>query len=205
MALNRELIIKVVWRGLAGLTASLPPMQAPFAVPSGDVLGSALCQGRRRCGQGAHGGGRLCRGLQTIFAVSPASYGDVPDCPDHAADGRAYDIKIKILQKEWSHLVADFQSTESPISMAGLVWGPDPDTNISIRLNSNSTVNPGKDGRSRAGRSARQGAPELRRRQSERSLYRAVQQRVADMAYVITPCAARAAMGDVVDEAAGLP
>src|SRR5262249_5452752 len=38
MALTRELIIKVVWRGLAGLTASLPPMQAPFAVPSADVL-----------------------------------------------------------------------------------------------------------------------------------------------------------------------
>ena len=98
-------------------------------------------------------------------------------------------IRIKILQKEWSNLVADFQSTESPISMAGLVWGPDPDTNISIRLDSHSTVNPGK--------TADPALDDLlaKARQSydaaERTrLYRAVQQRVADMAYVITPCAA---------------
>jgi peptide/nickel transport system substrate-binding protein len=73
--------------------------------------------------------------------------------------------------------------------MAGLVWGPDPDTNISIRLDSHSTVNPGKTADPVLDdllAKARQSYDAAERT----SLYRAVQQRVADMAYVITPCAA---------------
>jgi peptide/nickel transport system substrate-binding protein len=187
LALNRELIVKVVWRH-AGLTASLPPMQAPFAVPSGDVLGLPYAKEDVAAAKALMAEAGFAAGFETIFAVSPANYGDVQIAQIVQQMVGRVGIRIKILQKEWSNLVADFQSTESPISMAGLVWGPDPDTNIRYGW----TVSHGQslqDTRSRAGRSARQGPPELRRRRANRP-YRAVQQRVADMAYVITPCAA---------------
>jgi len=188
LALNRELIVKVVWRGRAGLAAALPPMQAPFAVPSGEVPGlpyakEDVAAAKALMAEAGYGGG-----FDTIFAVSPANYGDVQIAQIIQQMVGRVGIRIKILQKEWSNLVADFQSTESPISMAGLVWGPDPDTNISIRLDSRSTVNPGKtpdpvlDDMLAKARQSYDAAERA-------SLYRAVQQRVADMAYVITPCA----------------
>jgi peptide/nickel transport system substrate-binding protein len=187
-ALNRELIARVVWRGRAGLAAALPPMQAPFAVPSGDVLGLPYAKEDVAAAKALMTEAGHADGFETTFAVSPANYGDVQIAQIVQQMVGRVGIRIKILQKEWSNLVADFQSTESPISMAGLVWGPDPDTNISIRLDSRSTVNPGKTA-----------DPELdnllaKARQSydaaERTkLYRAVQHRIAEMAYVITPCA----------------
>ena len=192
LALNRELIVKVVWRGRAGLTASLPPMQAPFAVPSGDVLGLPYAREDVPAAKALMAEAGHAAGFDTIFAVSPANYGDVQIAQIPRSSSRWLErigIRIKILQKEWSNLVADFQSTESPISMAGLVWGPDPDTNISIRLDLRSTVNPGKtpdpvlDDLLAKARQSYDAAERT-------SLYRAVQQRVADMAYVITPCAA---------------
>ena len=189
MALNRELIIKVVWRGLAGLTASLPPMQAPFAVPSADVPGLPYTREDIAAAKALMAEAGYAAGFETIFAVSPAGYGDVQIAQIMQQMVGRIGIRIKILQKEWSQLVADFQSTESPMSMAGLVWGPDPDTNISIRLDSNSTVNPGKtvdpvlDDLLAKARQSYDAAERTR-------LYRAVQQRVADMAYIITPCAA---------------
>jgi peptide/nickel transport system substrate-binding protein len=189
LALNRELIVKVVWRGHAGLTASLPPMQAPFAVPSGDVLGLPYAREDVAAAKALMAEAGYAAGLETIFAVSPANYGDVQIAQIVQQMVGRVGIRIKILQKEWSNLVADFQSTESPISMAGLVWGPDPDTNISIRLDSHSTVNPGKTADPVLDdllAKARQSYDAAERT----SLYRAVQQRVADMAYVITPCAA---------------
>lgn len=189
MALNRELIIKVVWRGRAGLTAALPPMQEPFAVPSGDVSGLPYAKEDVVAAKALMAEAGYAAGFDTMFAVSPANYGDVQIAQIMQQMVSRIGIRIKILQKEWSNLVSDFQSTESPISMAGLVWGPDPDTNISIRLDSHSMVNPGKTA-----------DPVLddmlaRARQSgdvaERTkLYRAVQQRIAEMAYIITPCAA---------------
>ena len=189
LALNRELIVKVVWRGRAGLAAALPPMQAPFAVPSGEVPGLPYAKEDVAAAKALMAEAGYAGGFDTTFAVSPANYGDVQIAQIIQQMVGRVGIRIKILQKEWSNLVADFQSTESPISMAGLVWGPDPDTNISIRLDSRSTVNPGK--------TADPVLDDLlaKARQSydpaERvSHYRAVQQRVADMAYVITPCAA---------------
>jgi peptide/nickel transport system substrate-binding protein len=189
LALNRELIAKVVWRGRAGLAAALPPIQAPFAVPSGEVLGLPYAREDAVAAKALMAEAGYADGFDTMFAVSPASYGDVQVAQIIQQMVARVGIRIKILQKEWSNLVADFQSTESPISMAGLVWGPDPDTNISIRLDSRSTVNPGKtadpvldDLLAKARRSYDA---------AERTkLYRAVQQRVADMAYVITPAAA---------------
>ena len=189
LALNRELIVKVVWRGHAGLTASLPPVQEPFAVPSGDVLGLPYAREDVAAAKALMAEAGLAAGFETIFAVSPANYGDVQIAQMVQQMVGRVGIRIKILQKEWSNLVADFQSTESPISMAGLVWGPDPDTNISIRLDSRSTVNPGKTPDPVLDEllaKARQSYDATERA----SLYRAVQQRVADMAYVITPCAA---------------
>jgi peptide/nickel transport system substrate-binding protein len=189
LALNRELIVKVIWRGRAGLAASLPPIQAPFAVPSADVLGLPYAKEDVAAGKALMTEAGFAAGFETAFAVSPSNYGDVQIAQIIQQMVGRIGVKINILQKEWSNLVADFQSTESPISMAGLVWGPDPDTNISIRLDSHSTVNPGK--------TADPALDDLlaKARQSydaaERTrLYRAVQQRVADMAYVITPCAA---------------
>jgi len=178
----------VVWRGRAGLTAALPPMQAPFAVPSGDVLSlpylkEDIAAARALMAEAGH-----AAGFETVFAVSPANFGDVQIAQIIQQQVGRIGIKIRILQKEWGNLVADFQSTESPISMAGLVWGPDPDTNISIRLDSRSSVNPGKtpdpvlDDLLAKGRQSYDLAERA-------SFYRAVQQRVADMAYVITPCA----------------
>ena len=73
-------------------------------------------------------------GFETIFAVSPAGYGDVQIAQIMQQMVGRIGIRIKILQKEWSQLVADFQSTELPMSMVALLWGPDSDTNISIRL-----------------------------------------------------------------------
>lgn len=188
LALNREMIVKVVWRGRAGLTASLPPMQAPFAFPSGDVPGLPYAKEDVAAAKALMAEAGHAEGFDTVFAVSPANYGDVQIAQIIQQMVGRVGIRIKILQKEWSQLVADFQATESPISMAGLVPGPDPDTNISIRLDSRSTVNPGKtpdpvldDLLARA----RQSYDEAERT----SLYRAVQQRVSDMAYVITPCA----------------
>lgn len=188
LALNRELIIKVVWRGRAALTASLPPMQAPFAVPSGDVLSLPYAKEDVAAAKALLAEAGYASGFDTTFAVSPAGYGDVQIAQIVQQLVGRIGIRIKILQKEWGNLVADFQSTESPISMAGLVWGPDPDTNISIRLDSHSTVNPGKtadpvlDGLLAKGRQSYDVAERAK-------IYRAVQQRVADMAYVITPCA----------------
>ena len=204
LALNRELIVKVVWRGHAGLTASLPPMQAPFAVPSGDVLGLPYAREDVAAAKALMAEAGYAAGFETTFAVSPANYGDVQIAQIVQQMVGRVGIRIKILQKEWSNLVADFQSTESPISMAGLVWGPDPDTNISIRLDSRSTVNPGKTRRSRAGRSARQGPPELRRSRASQPLSRgpAARCRHGLRHHALCRCAA---MGDVVDEAAGLP
>ena len=189
LALNRELITKVVWRGFAGLTASLPPMQAPFAVPSGEVLGLPYMKEDVAAAKALMAEAGYASGFETVFAVSPANYGDVQIAQIMQQMVGRIGIRIKILQKEWSQLVADFQSTESPMSMAGLVWGPDPDTNISIRLDSNSTVNPGKTADPVLDEllaKARQSYDEAERTK----LYRAVQQRVADMAYIITPCAA---------------
>jgi peptide/nickel transport system substrate-binding protein len=189
MALNRELIIKVVWRGLAGLTASLPPMQTPFAVPSSDVLGLPYAREDIAAAKALMAEAGYAAGFETVFAVSPAGYGDVQIAQIIQQMVGRIGIRIRILQKEWSQLVADFQSTESPMSMAGLVWGPDPDTNISIRLDSKSTVNPGKTADPVLDdllAKARQSYDAVERTR----LYRAVQQRVADMAYVITPCAA---------------
>ncbi|MBR0750976.1 ABC transporter substrate-binding protein [Bradyrhizobium jicamae] len=189
LALNRELIVKVVWRGKAGLAAALPPMQAPFAVPSGEVSGLPYANEDVAAAKALMTEAGYAAGFETIFAVSPANYGDVQIAQIVQQMVGRIGIKIKILQKEWSQLVTDFQSTESPISMAGLVWGPDPDTNISIRLDSKSTVNPGKTADPVLDdllAKARQSYDPAERT----SLYRAVQQRVADMAYVITPCAA---------------
>ena len=189
LALNRELIVKVVWRGRAGLAAALPPMQAPFAVPSGEVPGLPYAKEDVAAAKALMAEAGLAAGFETIFAVSPANYGDVQIAQMVQQMVGRVGIRIKILQKEWSNLVADFQSTESPISMAGLVWGPDPDTNISIRLDSRSTVNPGKTPDPVLDEllaKARQSYDEAERVRH----YRAVQQRVADMAYVITPCAA---------------
>ncbi|MCP3387901.1 ABC transporter substrate-binding protein [Bradyrhizobium sp. CCGB12] len=189
LALNRELIVKVIWRGKAGLAAALPPMQAPFAVPSSEVSGLPYAKEDVAAAKALMAEAGYAGGFETIFAVSPANYGDVQIAQIVQQMVGRIGIRIKILQKEWSQLVTDFQSTESPISMAGLVWGPDPDTNISIRLDSKSTVNPGK--------TADPVLDDLlaKARQSydiaERvKLYREVQQRVADMAYIITPCAA---------------
>ena len=189
LALNRELIVKVVWRGFAGLTASLPPMQAPFAVPTGEVLGLPYMKEDVAAAKALMAEAGYAAGFETVFAVSPAGYGDVQIAQIMQQMVGRIGIRIKILQKEWSQLVADFQSTESPMSMAGLVWGPDPDTNISIRLDSNSKVNPGKTADPVLDEllaKARQSYDEAERA----TLYRAVQQRVADMAYIITPCAA---------------
>jgi peptide/nickel transport system substrate-binding protein len=189
LALNRELIVKVVWRGRAGLTAALPPMQAPFAVPSGDVPGLPYAKEDVAAAKALMVEAGHAAGFEATFAVSPANYGDVQIAQIVQQMVGRIGIRIKILQKEWSNLVADFQATESAISMAGLVWGPDPDTNISIRLDSHSTVNPGKtadpvlDDLLAGARQSSDAAERAR-------LYRAVQQRVAEMAYVITPCAA---------------
>jgi peptide/nickel transport system substrate-binding protein len=188
LALNRELIIKVIWRGRAGLSAALPPMQAPFAVPSGDVLGLPYVKDDVAAAKALMAEAGYAGGIDTTFAVSTAGYGDVQIAQLIQQLVGRVGIRIKILQKEWGNLVADFQSTESPISMAGLVWGPDPDTNISIRLDSHSTVNPGKtadpalDDLLAKGRQSYDAAERV-------SIYRAVQQRIANMVYVITPCA----------------
>ncbi|MBR0934316.1 ABC transporter substrate-binding protein [Bradyrhizobium jicamae] len=188
LALNRELIIKVVWRGRAGLAAALPPVQSPFAVPSGDVLGLPYTKEDVAAAKALMAEAGYAAGFDTTFAVSPSNYGDVQIAQIVQQLVGRIGIRIKILQKEWGNLVTDFQSTESPISMAGLVWGPDPDTNISIRLDSHSTVNPGKtadpvlDDMLAKARQSYDAAERVK-------LYRAVQQRVADMAYVITPCA----------------
>ena len=189
LALNRELIVKVVWRGQAGLAAALPPMQAPFAVPSGEVPGLPYAREDVAAAKALMAEAGYAGGFDTTFAVSPANYGDVQIAQIIQQMVGRVGIRIKILQKEWSNLVTDFQSTESPISMAGLVWGPDPDTNISIRLDSHSTVNPGKTADAVLDdllAKARQSYDPAERV----SHYRAVQQRVADMAYIITPCAA---------------
>jgi peptide/nickel transport system substrate-binding protein len=189
MALNRELIIKVVWRGRAGLTAALPPMQSPFAIPSGDVPGLPYAKEDVAAAKALMAEAGYAAGFDTMFAVSPANYGDVQIAQIMQQMVSRIGIRIKILQKEWSNLVTDFQSTESPISMAGLVWGPDPDTNISIRLDSHSTVNPGKTADPVLDdllAKARQSGDVAERTK----LYRAVQQRIAEMAYIITPCAA---------------
>lgn len=188
LALNRELIIKVVWRGRAGLAGALPPIQAPFAVPSGDVLGLPYAKEDVAAAKALMAEAGYAAGFDTTFAVSPSNYGDVQIAQIVQQLVGRVGIRIKILQKEWGNLVADFQSTESPISMAGLVWGPDPDTNISIRLDSHSTINPGKTADSvlddllAKGRQSYDAAERVK-------IYHAVQQRVADMAYVITPCA----------------
>lgn len=188
LALNRELIIKVVWRGRAGLTAALPPSQAPFAVPSSEVLGLPYAKQDVAAAKALMAEAGYAGGFDTTFAVSPSNYGDVQIAQIVQQLVGRIGIRIKILQKEWGNLVADFQSTESPISMAGLVWGPDPDTNISIRLDSHSTVNPGKtadpvlDGLLAKGRESYDVAERVK-------IYRAVQHRVADMVYVINPCA----------------
>jgi peptide/nickel transport system substrate-binding protein len=188
LALDRELIVKVVWRGQAGLSAALPPAQAPFAVPSGDVLGLPYAKEDVAAAKALMAEAGYASGIDTTFAVSPSNYGDVLIAQIIQQQVARIGIRINILQKEWGNLVADFQSTESPISMAGLVWGPDPDTNISIRLDAHSTVNPGKtadpalDDLLAKGRQSYDMAERVR-------IYRAVQQRIADMAYVITPCA----------------
>src|SRR5712691_9218022 len=75
LALNRELIVKVVWRGRAGLTASLPPMQAPFAVPSGDVLGLPYGREDVAAAKTLMAEAGYAAGFDTTFAVSPAGYG----------------------------------------------------------------------------------------------------------------------------------
>ena len=125
LALNRELIVKVVWRGRAGLAAALPPMQAPFAVPSGEVPGLPYAKEDVAAAKALMAEAGYAAGFDTIVCRLASQLWRRSDCPDRPADGRPVGIRIKILQKEWSNLVADFQSTESPISMAGLVWGPD--------------------------------------------------------------------------------
>ncbi|WP_156434613.1 ABC transporter substrate-binding protein [Bradyrhizobium lablabi] len=187
-AINRELLLKVIWRGRAALSAALPPAQAPFSFASNEVLGLPYLKEDVAAAKALMAEAGLSSGFETIFAVSPANYGDVQIAQIIQQQVARIGIRIKIVQKEWGNLVADFQSTESPISMAGLVWGPDPDTNISIRLDSKSPVNPGKtadpvlDGMLLE---ARQTYDVSRRAE----IYRSVQQRVAEMAYVITPCA----------------
>jgi peptide/nickel transport system substrate-binding protein len=188
LAVNREQIIKLVWRGRAGMAASLPPAQMPYAVPSEEVPHLPYATENLEEAKKLMAEAGYSDGFDTVFAVSPANFGDVPVAQIIQQQVARIGIRIRILQKEWGNLVKDFQTTESPMSMAGLVWGPDPDTNISIRLDSKSSVNPGKtadpvlDQLLADGRTAYD--PEKRK-----EVYRAVQERVADQAYVITPAA----------------
>lgn len=188
LAVNREQIVKLVWRGKAGMTASLPPAQMPYAVPSDDVANLPYMKEDLEQAKKLLADAGYPNGFETEFAVSPSNYGDVPVVQIIQQQVGRIGIKISIQQMEWGNLVNAFQTTGSPISMAGLVWGPDPDTNITIRLDSHSPVNPGKtadpdldkllaDGRSTYDIDARE------------KIYRAVQERVADQAFVVTPCA----------------
>src|SRR5689334_7613478 len=99
LALNRELIVKVIWRGRAGLAASLPPIQAPFAMPSADVLGLPYAKEDVAAAKALMAEAGFAAGFETTFAVSPSNYGDVQIAQIIQQMVGRIGIKINILQK----------------------------------------------------------------------------------------------------------
>lgn len=188
LALDRQQIADIVWRGGANLSAAIPPAQQPFGIPSADVpalpyQSEDLEQAKSLLAEAGYPDG-----FETVFAVSPLTFSDVAVAQVVQQQAQRVGIKIKIEQKEWGSLIKDFQGTLVPISMAGLAPAPDPEANLKIRFDSASSVNPGKT------RDPEIDAFFVRGRQTtdvaERAeIYRQLQEYIADQAYAIFPAA----------------
>jgi peptide/nickel transport system substrate-binding protein len=188
LAIDRQQIADIVWRGRAVLSAAIPPAQAPYAVPSAEVLALPyqtpdLTQAKALMAEAGH-----ASGFDTVFAVSPQTSSDVAVAQIVQQQVARIGIRIKIEQKDWGSLVKDFQGTLSPISMADLAPAPDAESNLRIRFATASSVNPGKtkdpeiDALFTEGRATTDVAKRV-------AIYREMQHRIADQAYALFPAA----------------
>ena len=188
MAMNRQQIADIVWRGRATTTAAVPPSQQPFGYSAEEAMSlpyhaEDLDAARALMAEAGH-----ADGLDTTFAVSPLTFSDVAVAQVIQQQVVRVGIRISIEQKEWGSLVQDFQATLSPISMAGLIPAPDPDANINIRLSSSSSVNPGKTQDAELDALLVQGR-ETVDEEARIEIYRQMQQRIADQVLAIYPAA----------------
>lgn len=188
MAVNRQQIVNVVWRGRAALTASIPPAQTPYGVASQDVAALPYNTEDLAAARALMAEAGYADGLDTTFSVSPLTLSDVTVAQVVQQQAARIGIRIKIEQKEWGALLRDFQGTLAPISMAGLAPAPDPEANLRVRFLSASSVNPGKtkdpelDTLFARGRAANSEEERI-------AIYRRMQERIADQAYAIFPAA----------------
>lgn len=188
LAMNRQQIVDVVWRGQAALTAAIPPAQEPYGFPSEDVPSlpyqtENLEQARALLAEAGYP-----NGFDTRLAVSPATFSDVAVAQGVQQQVARVGIRFNIEQMEWGSLVKTLQGTLAPLVVVGLIPAADPDTIMNIRLASTSSINPGKTkdpeldalflkGRETINPDARVG------------IYRDIQMRIADQAYAMFPAA----------------
>ncbi|WP_202313326.1 ABC transporter substrate-binding protein [Mesorhizobium sp. L-8-10] len=188
LAMNRQQIADVVWRGRAAPTAAIPPAQAPYGFPSEEVPGlpyqtEDLEQAKALLAEAGYPDG-----FETKLAVSPATFSDVAVAQVVQQQVARVGIRFDIEQMEWGSLVKTLQGTLAPLVVVGLIPAADPETNMNIRLASTSSINPGKTpdpeldalflkGSQTVDPAARVG------------IYRDIQTRIADQAYAIFPAA----------------
>ncbi|CAN7670650.1 ABC transporter substrate-binding protein [Neorhizobium sp. LjRoot104] len=188
LAMNRQQIADVVWRGRAALAAAIPPAQAPYGIPSEEVLGLPYQTENLKQAKALLAEAGFPEGFKTQLAVSPATFSDVSVAQVIQQQVARVGIRLTIEQQEWGSLVKTLQGTLAPLVVVGLAPAADPETNMNIRLASTSSINPGKTkdpeldalflkGRETVDPAARVG------------IYRDIQRRIADQAYAMFPAA----------------
>jgi peptide/nickel transport system substrate-binding protein len=188
LAMNRQQVADVVWRGQAALSAAIPPAQVPYGVPSDEVLGLPYHAEDLEKAKALLAEAGFPDGFETQLAVSPATFSDVAVAQVLQQQVARVGIRLKIEQMEWGSLVKTLQGTLAPMVVVGLAPAADPETNMNIRLASTSSINPGKTqdpeldalfvkGRETVDPAARVG------------IYRDIQMRIADQAYAVFPAA----------------
>ena len=198
LALNRELIVKVVWRRTGRPRGRAAADASAFRGPERRGARLALCQRRCGRGQGADGGGRLCRRFRHDVCRLASQLWRRSDRPDHPADGRP-------CRHQDQDPAEGMEQSRRRFSIDG-ISDLDGRSGLGARSQTTSIRACTYVPRSDPGKTAIRAGCDLAARLARAttwpkrvSHYRAVlEQRVAD-GLRITPCR-RAAMGDVVDE-----
>ena len=191
VGINRKEIIASVLRGHGGISTKIPPCDAPFGY-AGDEKGLPYyvhdpVQAKRLLGEAG-----LANGLDTTLEISPRFPQTIRTAEVMKEQLASAGIRVTLKQTEWGATLKNFVRTEyDGMSMIPLVWQPDPDAHVYDIFHSGSNINLGKFKDAKVDELLERGRTTLDR-EKRITIYRDLQQHMADQAYLVFPYASGA-------------
>jgi peptide/nickel transport system substrate-binding protein len=191
VGINRREIIASVLRGRGDISTKIPPCDAPFGY-KGDEKGLPYYSHDPALAKKLLGDAGFAGGLDTTLEVSPRFPQTVRTGEVMKEQWAAAGIRVTLKQVEWGAALKNFVRTEyDGMSMIPLVWQPDPDAHAYDIFHSSSKINLGKWKDEQIDALLDRGRTTLDR-DRRIAIYRDLQKRMAEQAYLVFPYASGA-------------